>query len=68
MSKDTKAIVAEYERHGFRVVKAAHVKVYDGSRLVAVLSGSHCEGRGDRNARAALRRAIRQRTEQREAP
>lgn len=60
--KDVRLIVAEYVQAGFRVEQPKnHVKIYDGRRLVTTLSYSHCGGRASQNARAALRRALRER-------
>ena len=65
INKDVRDILAEYKSHGFRVERGSrHHKVFDGPRLVTVLSGSKCGGRAEANARAALRRAIRQRQAQ----
>jgi hypothetical protein len=62
MNKDLLNILAEYTSHGFRVERGGrHHKIFDGQRLVTVLSGSKCGGRAERNAHAALRRALRQR-------
>jgi hypothetical protein len=59
--KETREIVAEYERHGFRIEKNKHIKVYDGPRLVTVLSGSRCGGWGSQNAKVSLKLLVRQR-------
>jgi hypothetical protein len=59
--KEAKDLIAEYERHGFRVEKTRHWKVYSPEgHLVTVFSGSQCGGRGSQNAKAALRRLVRQ--------
>jgi hypothetical protein len=65
--KEVREIAAEYVRYGYRIEHTRHWKVYDGPRLVAVLPSSPCRSRADANARAQLRRVVRQRTEQGEA-
>jgi len=60
--KESRNLIAEYERNGFRVEKGGrHWKVFDGPRLVTVFSNSKCNGRADQNSKATLRRLVRQR-------